>query len=206
MSMVLLAAQSLHLIARLACTGVTFAFPHKHPTFACVSGARTLFCFRLTPSALRGCARSGTATLFALRTWRTSPLIRLAERKRLMPNACCGRLIPHRMPQYVRSRRTLHFSCSFYPLFRVYHHKQLLWSKPRCETPKCARDVPFSLCHLCSSFEHIAHFVRFVLAGEPHAVCVWCGRLADDVATRLGRRSEWTDASRFSGCHGYARR
>lgn len=127
----------------------------------------------------------GTATLFALRTWRTSPLIRLAERKRLMPNACCGRLIPHRMPQYVRSRRTLHFSFVLSPLSCI-PQTTFMKQTARCETPKCARDVPFSLCHsLCLLLSRL--LISYVLCSQEspmQCVCVMrptCRRCCNEI-------------------------
>jgi hypothetical protein len=91
-----IAPKRLRLITGLACAGVTFAFafPHNHPTFP-----------HLLP-------------IDAGRLLRRAPQHYLAaERKRLMPNACCGRLIPRSAATKKEAdARCLHFCCLLFPL------------------------------------------------------------------------------------------
>lgn len=90
------AQKAAFIITGLACAGVTFAFafPHKHPTFP-----------HLLP-------------IDAGRLLRRAPQHYLAaERKRLMPNACCGRLIPRSAATKKEAdARCLHFCCLLFPL------------------------------------------------------------------------------------------
>jgi hypothetical protein len=138
--------------------GVTFAFPHKHPTFPLASDWRRL---------LRRASASAPQHYYLA-----------DERKRLMPNACCGRLIPRSHKE--RDARWLHFclvSPHFAPQLFV---KQSEWGAKR--EARCCDVTYYAL--LCSC-------VRFVLCSQDdrvrECVCVrWqrCWRCCNEIRRR----------------------